>query len=61
MTSFAEMTSTEEKNRYLFYVSIHNSVASFEIFTAMKIHVTAFWVVTPCTDIVGYLHFGGRL
>jgi hypothetical protein len=30
----------------------------FEIFTAVKIHVSVFWVVTPCSDVVGYYNFG---
>jgi hypothetical protein len=25
----------------------------------MKIHVEVFWVVTSCSDVVGYQHFGG--
>jgi hypothetical protein len=29
-------------------------VARFEVFTAMKIHVNVFGVVTPCSDVVGY-------
>jgi hypothetical protein len=30
-----------------------------EVFTAMKIQIEAFWVVTPCDDVVGYQHFRG--
>jgi hypothetical protein len=33
-------------------------VSTFEIYTAMKIQVEVFWVVTPCSD-VGYQRFGG--
>jgi hypothetical protein len=29
-----------------------------ELFTAMKIQVAVFWVVTPCNDVVGYQRFG---
>jgi hypothetical protein len=28
------------------------------VFTAMRIQVAAFWVVTPCNDVVGYRRFG---
>jgi hypothetical protein len=28
------------------------------IFTAMKIQVAVFWVMTPCSDVVGYQRFG---
>jgi hypothetical protein len=30
-----------------------------EVFTAMKIQVAVFWVVTPCGCVVGYQHVGG--
>jgi hypothetical protein len=30
----------------------------YEIFTAVKIRVAAFWVVTSCSDVVGYQRFG---
>jgi hypothetical protein len=29
------------------------------IFMAMKIHVVVFWVMTLCSDVVGYQFFGG--
>jgi len=35
------------------------SSAKFEVFTAVKIEVEFFWVVTPCSVMVGYQHFGG--
>jgi hypothetical protein len=31
----------------------------FEILTAMKIHVVVFWILIPCSDVVGYHHIGG--
>jgi hypothetical protein len=31
----------------------------FEVFTAVKIQIVVFWVVTPYSDVVGYQHFGG--
>jgi len=31
--------------------------ASFEAFTAVKFQVTVFWIVTPCSAVVGYQHF----
>jgi len=33
--------------------------ASFEVFTAVKIQVQFFWVVTPSSVSVGYWRFGG--
>jgi hypothetical protein len=33
--------------------------ARFEVFTAVKIQVYIFWVVTPCSAAVGYECFGG--
>jgi len=31
----------------------------FEVFKAVKIQVVVFWVVTPCSDVLGYRRFGG--
>jgi hypothetical protein len=31
---------------------------NFEAFTAVKIQVMVFWVVTPCSVVVGYQRFG---
>jgi hypothetical protein len=31
----------------------------FEVFTAVKIQVEVFWIVTPCRFVVGYQHFRG--
>jgi len=31
----------------------------FEVFTAVKIQVEVFWVVTPCSVAVGHQRFGG--
>jgi len=33
--------------------------AAFEVFTAVKIQVEVFWVVTPCSVVVGYRRFRG--
>jgi hypothetical protein len=30
-----------------------------KVFTAVKIHVEVFWVVTPCGGVVGHQHFRG--
>jgi len=30
---------------------------SFEVFTVMKSHVEVLWVVTACSDAVGYRRF----
>jgi len=34
-----------------------NIVVSFEAFPAVMFQVKVFWVVTPCSVIVGYQHF----
>jgi hypothetical protein len=36
-----------------------STVARFEVFTVTKIRVEVFWVMTPCSDVVGYRRFGG--
>jgi len=38
-----------------------NSIVNvrLEIFTAMEIHVTVFWITTPRSYVVGYRRFGG--
>jgi len=33
--------------------------ARFEALTAVMFQIEVFWVVTPCSDVVGYRHFGG--
>jgi len=33
--------------------------ARFEVFTAVKIQVEIFWVVTQCSVVAGYQRFGG--
>jgi hypothetical protein len=33
---------------------------NFKSLRAMKIQVEVFWVVTPCSDVVGYRRFGGQ-
>jgi hypothetical protein len=40
------------------WVTGAGKVARFEVFTAMKIQVVVFWVVSPC-NVVGYQRFGG--
>jgi hypothetical protein len=37
---------------------IPKTVEKFQAFTAVKIQVEVFWIVTPCSD-VGYQRFGG--
>jgi len=39
-------------------LTIQIKTARFEVFTAMKIKVAVFWVVTTCNDVVGYQSFG---
>jgi len=33
--------------------------ASFEAFAAVMFHVEVFWIVTPCSIVVGYQRFRG--
>jgi hypothetical protein len=40
-------------------VSIKWGTFNFEIFTVMKIQDEVFWVVSPCSVVVGYQHFRG--
>jgi hypothetical protein len=35
------------------------SNTSFEVFKVVKIQVEVLWVVTPCSDVVGYQRFEG--
>jgi len=37
---------------------IYPTFVRLEVFTAKKIQVMVFWVVTLCSDVVGYHHFG---
>jgi hypothetical protein len=34
-------------------------IRKFEVFMAAKIQVEVFWVVTPCSVVVGYQRFRG--
>jgi hypothetical protein len=43
---------------FLLHYVIKPLSARFLVFTAIKIDV--FWVVTPCSDVVGYQHFKGH-
>jgi hypothetical protein len=36
-----------------------NLVAKYEVFTAAKIQVEVFWILTPCSDAIAYRRFGG--
>jgi len=38
---------------------MHYNIARFEVFMVMKIHIKALCVVTLCSDVVRYSHFGG--
>jgi hypothetical protein len=35
------------------------SLARFEVLTAVNIQVEVFWVVMPCSVVVGHQRFGG--
>jgi hypothetical protein len=35
------------------------NVAIVDIYTTVNIQVEVFWVVTPCSAVVGYHRFGG--
>jgi hypothetical protein len=37
----------------------HETLARCEVVMVMKIQVTVSWVLTPCSNVVGYQHFGG--
>jgi len=39
--------------------NIQIEFARLQIFTAIKIQVSLFWIVTRCSDVVGYERFGG--
>jgi hypothetical protein len=41
------------------YVTEISFYERYEVFTAAKIHVEVFWVVTPCSVVVAYKHFRG--
>jgi hypothetical protein len=36
-----------------------NLYTGLELFTLMKFHITVFWIMTPCSYVVGYQCFGG--
>jgi len=36
-------------------------LAGFEAFTAVKIHVEVFWILTPCSVVIGYQRFRGSM
>jgi hypothetical protein len=38
--------------------TINGNYARFEVFTAIKIEVMVFWVLMPCSVVVGYQRFG---
>jgi hypothetical protein len=38
-----------------------NPHARFMVFTVLKIQVEDFWVVTPCSFVVGYPEDGGSM
>jgi hypothetical protein len=39
-------------------MNFSSSEVRLDVFMAMKIHVVVFWVVTLCSDMVGYQSFG---
>jgi hypothetical protein len=49
--------SIRNRLRYEFDTAVATA-AKFEAFTAVKIQVDVFWVVTSCSDVVGYQCFG---
>jgi len=54
-----ETSSTLKGGKFLNKLSEHQLLkndASLEIFTALKIQIVVFWVMTPCSDGVGYLN-----
>jgi hypothetical protein len=52
--------------KYIYLRSIINVVKNnlditvrLEVLTEMKIHVTVYWILTQCSEVVGYQCFGG--
>jgi len=41
------------------YCFINVCLARFEVFIAVKIQVVVFWVMMPCSDVLGYHCFMG--
>jgi len=41
-------------------IYIQKVIASLETFTAVMFQVEVFWVVEPCSDVVGYHPFEGH-
>jgi hypothetical protein len=40
-------------------IKLYDLDVRLEVFTAVRIHVEFFWVVTLCSVVVGYQHFRG--
>jgi hypothetical protein len=47
------------KGRHITYYSNKAKLLSIEAFTAVMFRVEVFWVVTPCSGIIGYQCFRG--
>jgi hypothetical protein len=51
-----------EQKKIMFQSMLSDAIyARLEIFTAMQIHVTVFWVMMLCSNVVGYLSNVGIL
>jgi hypothetical protein len=51
------ITTIYGTNFWLTLVSGDEIKYRLEVFIAMNIPLAVFWVVTPCSDVVGYQHF----
>jgi len=56
VTQFSFLTRSVRSVQHAIKSSVK---ATFEVFTAVKIHVEIFWVVTACNDMVWYQRFRG--
>jgi hypothetical protein len=41
------------------YMKTQGKDGRYDVFTAVKIQVEVFWVVTPCCVVIAYQRFGG--
>jgi hypothetical protein len=65
--SIGILSEIKQVKRFLFstitepydHKTVKYTCAGFGVFTAMRIQVVVFWVMTPCSDVVGYQYFGG--
>jgi hypothetical protein len=55
--SGGEETYSYGKQKFVTVITkLRHWTVRFEVFMEMKIQVAAFWIVPPCSDVVGYQH-----